>query len=192
MAMNFPDTPTVGQVWPSPAVVGTPVYKWDGTVWSSLGAQPGKMPVYTDGSSPMTAQLTLVGNPVNPNDAVNKTYSDLHLLMAGGQTITGGFNVVPYSIGAISSGTLTPNPLNGNYQYLTNSGAFTLAAPASDCGIDLLVTNGSTAGAITFAPGNWTVGSNTGDALTTTNTSRFIISIRRVNAVATYVIKALQ
>jgi hypothetical protein len=190
MAMDFPNTPTVGQVWPSPAVAGQPVYKWDGTVWSSLGAQPGKMPVYTDGSSPMTAQLTLVGNPVNPTDAVPKAYSDLHLLIAGGQTITGGFNVTPYNFGVVSGGTLTPNPLLGNYQYLTNSGAFTLAAPASDCGIDFLITNSSTAGAITFS--GFTVGSNTGDALTTTNGSRFIISIRRINATATYVIKALQ
>ena len=31
-----------------------------------------------------------------------------------------------------------------------------------------------------------------GDPLTTTNTNKFIISIRRINAVATYTIKALQ
>ena len=70
------------------------------------------------------------------------------------------------------------------------NGAHTLAAPAADCAIDLLVTNGASAGAITFS--GFTVGSSTGSALTTTNTNKFIISIRRVNSVATYSIYALQ
>jgi hypothetical protein len=198
MAMNFPDTPTVGQVWPSPPTAGLPVYKWDGTVWSSLGAQPGKMPVYTDGSSPMTAQLTLVGDCINPTDAVDKHYVDnqitnsiatsaaTKLNVAGGQTTTGGFAFTAYNQAA---GSFTPNPMNGNYQYFNNSAAFTLSAPTSDCAIDLLMTNVTGAGAVTFS--DFTVGS-TGDALTTTVGSRFVISIRRINAIATYLVKALQ
>jgi hypothetical protein len=105
-------------------------------------------------------------------------------------TITKGFTLTPNNIGTVSSGTTTPDPTLGNYQYLTNNGAFTLAAPASDCAIDLLVTNGASAGSITFS--GYTVSASTGDPLTTTNTSKFFISIRRVNAVSTYVIKALQ
>lgn len=107
---------------------------------------------------------------------------------AGNQTITGGFSVTPNSLGTVSSFTL--NPALGNYQYGTNNGAFTLTAPASDCAVDLLVTNGSSAGSITFS--GFTVGSSTGDALTTTNGHKFIISIRRINSVSTYIIKALQ
>ena len=107
---------------------------------------------------------------------------------AGNQTITGGFSVTPNSLGTISSFTL--NPALGNYQYGTNNGAFTLTAPASDCAVDLLVTNGASAGSITFS--GFTVGSSTGDALTTTNGHKFIISIRRINSVSTYIIKALQ
>lgn len=104
--------------------------------------------------------------------------------------ITVGYTVTPNNIGTVSSGTTTPAAASGNYQYLTNNGAFTLAVPAADCAIDLLVTNGASAGSITFS--GYTVGSSTGDALTTTNTSKFIISIRRINSVATYTIKALQ
>lgn len=104
--------------------------------------------------------------------------------------ITIGFTVTPNNIGTVSSGTTTPAAASGNYQYLTNNGAFTLAAPAADCAIDLLVTNGASAGSITFS--GYTVSASTGDALTTTNTSKFIISIRRINSVATYTIKALQ
>ena len=120
-----------------------------------------------------------------------RTAANLGILEYGvTATITVGYTVTPYSIGTVSSGTTTPAAANGNYQYLTNNGAFTLAAPAADCAIDLLVTNGASAGSITFS--GFTVGSSTGSALTTTNTSKFIISIRRINSVATYSIYALQ
>jgi hypothetical protein len=111
------------------------------------------------------------------------------MALAGNQNVTGGFTFTAYNAGA-ASGTFTPSSMNGNYQYITNNAAFTLAAPTSDCAIDIMVTNGATAGAITFT--GFTVGANTGDSLTTTNTSKFIISIRRINAVATYTVKALQ
>lgn len=112
------------------------------------------------------------------------------VVLTGNQTITGGYAVTPNNLGTVSTGTTTPNPANGNYQFYTNNGAHTLAAPTSDCAIDILVTNGATAGAITFS--GFTVGSSTGSALTTTNAHRFVISIRRINAVATYSIYALQ
>lgn len=105
-------------------------------------------------------------------------------------TITVGFGVTPYSIGTVSSGTTTLSAANGNYQFYTNNGAHTLAAPSSDCAIDVLITNGASAGSITFS--GFTVGSSTGSALTTTNSSKFIVSVRRINSVSTYSIYALQ
>lgn len=105
-------------------------------------------------------------------------------------TITKGYTVTPNNIGTVSSGTTTPDPANGNYQYLTNNGAFTLAAPSSDCAIDILVTNGASAGAITFS--GFTVGSSTGSTYATTNTNKYILSIRRINATSTYSWYALQ
>lgn len=112
-----------------------------------------------------------------------------YLTTAAGVNLTAGFTFTPFNLGT-GAGTVTPNALNSNYQYMTNNGGFTLAAPSLDCAIDILVTNGATAGAITFS--GFTVGSSTGDPLTLTNGSRFIISIRRINAVAAYTIKALQ
>lgn len=110
--------------------------------------------------------------------------------VAGNQTVSGGFALTPYSIGTVSSGTTTPAPANGNYQYYTNNGAHTLAAPTSDCAIDILVTNGASAGTITFS--GFTVGSSTGSTYATTNTNKYILSIRRINSVATYSWYALQ
>lgn len=110
---------------------------------------------------------------------------------AGNQNITGGFTFTAFNDGTVSSGTLTPNPLSGNYHYYTNNGAHTLAAPSSDCAMDIMVTNGATAGVITFSGFTYNA-SNFGDALTTTNTQKFIISIRRINGTSTLTIKALQ
>ncbi len=105
-------------------------------------------------------------------------------------TLAKGFTVTPYNGSTVSSGTFTVTPSNNNYQYYTNNGAHTLAAPSSDCAVDILVTNGASAGAITFS--GFTVGSSTGSALTTTNTSKFLISVRRINSISTYSIYALQ
>lgn len=33
--LNFPTAPTVGQIYPTPAVTGQPTYQWDGTDWLS-------------------------------------------------------------------------------------------------------------------------------------------------------------
>lgn len=132
--------------------------------------------------------LTLAGT-----DSTTMTFpgtSSTVLTTGNSATITVGYGITPYSGGTVSSGTYTPAFANGNYQYYTNNGAHTLAAPANDCAIDILVTNSASAGAITFS--GFTVGAATGSPLTTTSTSKFIISIRRVNAVATYSVYALQ
>jgi hypothetical protein len=88
-ALDFPSSPSVGQTYPAPAVAGVPVYTWDGVKWitnsASLG---GKTPVYTDGSNPMSAPLTLSGDPVNPTDAADKHYVDG--LIAGVTAIPSG------------------------------------------------------------------------------------------------------
>lgn len=108
--------------------------------------------------------------------------------LAGGQQFTGGFTVAPNNLGTIATATI--NPSLGNYQYGTNNGAFGWTAPATDCAVDILVTNGASAGAIGFT--GFTVGPVTGDALTTTNGHKFLISIRRIGGTSMYAIKALQ
>ena len=113
------------------------------------------------------------------------------LLTNVSKTATVGYKFTAYNAGTHSSGTFTPDAANGNYQYLTNNGAFTWAVPAADSAIDTLVTNGASAGAITFS--GYTVATgNTGDPLTTTNGNKFIVSVRKIHGTATYVVKALQ
>ena len=94
------------------------------------------------------------------------------------------------NLGTQSSGTLTIDCGRAPLQYVTDNGAFTLAAPANDGSCLVLVTNGASAGAITFS--GFSVGSNTGDALTTTNTNKFTIDVWRINGTAGYRVAAHQ
>jgi len=41
MAINFPNSPTVGQLYPQPPVAGQPVYRWDGTAWVTQSGPTG-------------------------------------------------------------------------------------------------------------------------------------------------------
>lgn len=109
----------------------------------------------------------------------------------GNKTLTGGFLFTPYNGGTVSSGTFTPAAANGNYQYYTNNGAHTLAVPAADCAIDILITNGASAGAITLS-GSYALAANYGDAYGTGNGQKYIFSIRRIAGTSTLTIKALQ
>lgn len=111
-------------------------------------------------------------------------------LTATGQTLSGGATAATVPLGTISSGTVTINCGSGPLQSGTNNGAFTLAAPASDSSCIVTLTNGATAGAITFS--GFSVGSNTGDTLTTTNTQKFSIFVWRNNSIAGYRVAAHQ
>lgn len=106
------------------------------------------------------------------------------------QTLTGGANVTSFPIGTLASTSYQIDCGNGPLQFFTNNGAITLGAPANDGSCILYDLNAGSAGAITFS--GFTVNSNTGEPLTTTNTSKFFITIARINGVSTYVIKALQ
>lgn len=110
-------------------------------------------------------------------------------LDVSGQTLSGGATVTATNLGTIASGTTTVDCGQGPLQFYTNNGAHTLAAPAADGYCNILVTNGASAGTIAFS--GFTTGA-TGDTLTTTAGSRFLLSVVRVNSVSTYMIKALQ
>ena len=89
--------------------------------------------------------------------------------LAGG-TLNAGFSVTPYPLGTISSGTTTLSAANGNQQFCTANGAFTLAPQTSSSSIVLEVLNGASAGAITTS-GYTKV---TGDSYATTNTNKYL------------------
>lgn len=133
-----------------------------------------------------TSTFQISGNAVTwPGSAT--TVAALNI---AGQTLTGGATVTAGNLGTVSSGTLTINCGTVPLQFFTNNGAFTLAAPASDSSCMVLMTNGASAGAVSFS--GFTVGSSTGDALTTTNTQKFSFSIWRINSVAGYRVAAHQ
>lgn len=113
----------------------------------------------------------------------------LEVKLAGGQQIMGGYSVKVFNCGGMGTGTYTFDPLNGNYQYAANTGNVTILPPTVDCAIDVLLDVGLSSGTTSFS--GFTVGF-TGDAITTTNGHKFIISIRRMLGISTYTVKALQ
>jgi hypothetical protein len=133
--------------------------------------------------------LTLAGTD-STTMTFPSTNGTIATLNIAAQTLSGGANVTSNNLGTQTSGTLTINCGTCPLQYVTNGGAFTLAAPSNDGNCAVLVTNNGSAGAITFS--GFTVSSSTGDPLTTTNTNKFIISVMRINGTSTYLIKALQ
>lgn len=127
--------------------------------------------------------LTLTGT-----DATTMTFPSTNGTIAAlnitDQTLTGGANVTSNNLGTISSGTTTLDCGARPLQFLTNNGAFTLAAPSNDGSCIVLVTNGASAGTITFS--GFSVGSSTGDTYATTNANKYSLSVWRVNGTAGY------
>jgi hypothetical protein len=163
-----------------------------GTVLGTMATQNSNAVAITGGS------ITGISTPSLSADVATKGYVDSLIAtlnttiaglmkLAGNQAVTGGFTVAPFNIPA---GSFTVDATKGNYQYFSNSAALTITAPLTDCSVDILMTNVSGAGAVTFT--GFTVGANIGDALDTTSGHRFIISIRRINSISTYATKALQ
>lgn len=130
--------------------------------------------------------LTLVGT-----DSTTMTFpasnANVAALNIADQTLTGGANVTSKSL---TTGSVTIDCGACPLQYITNGGAFTITAPSNDGSCIVLVTNNASAGTITFS--GFSVSSNTGDALTTTNGNKFMITVVRINGTSTYAIKALQ
>lgn len=75
------------------------------------------------------------------------------LTEAARQTLEAGFDTTPFDHGEVSSGTLTIDPQDGQYQLVTCNGAFTLSPASTDkfTSVLLHMTNGSSAGTITFS-----------------------------------------
>lgn len=100
------------------------------------------------------------------------------------------------SLGIVSSGTIialdvsnTAIPLVRQWFY-TNNGAHTFPAPTMDGTLRVLVTNGASAGTITFT--GFTTKAAPGDALDTVNGHMFLIEIFTINSITTRRVYALQ
>ncbi len=154
--------------------IGTGV--WQGSIIASAYGGTGNG--FTKFSGPAVSEKTFT----LPNA------SDTILTAGATATISKGFTAAPFNLGNITNFTI--DITQGNYQYGTNHAAATWTAPTADGSTTILVTNDGSAGTITFS--GFTVGSNTGDTLDTTNGHKFLISILRINGTATYSVTALQ
>jgi len=141
-----------------------------------LGSSTGKTTFTSANASGTNYTLTV--------PAANMTMAALDV---ADQTVSGGANVTAQSQ---STGNITIDCGSRQLQYITNGGAYTITAPSSDGNCILLSTNNGSAGAITFS--GFSVGSNTGDALDTTNAHKFSIFIWRINGTSGYRIAAHQ
>jgi hypothetical protein len=54
VALDFPNSPIVGQIFPTSPAPGTPQFRWDGTAWSSAGIQPTSGAVRYDTAQSLT------------------------------------------------------------------------------------------------------------------------------------------
>jgi hypothetical protein len=72
-------------------------------------------------------------------------------LTASDQTVSGGANIVPFSYGVVTTGTITIDCGKNAGQWLVNGGSFTLAAPTTDglCAVEVIGNNA--AGTITLS-----------------------------------------
>lgn len=99
-------------------------------------------------------------------------------------------SLVAFSNGTATTGTKTIDCRNAALQTLTNGGAFTFAMATVDGNCMVRVTNNGSAGAITFS--GFSEGSNTGDALDTTNGHIFDIVLTRIGGNPHWLASALQ
>ena len=115
---------------------------------------------------------------VRQNTAIRQTAEALTRLVNGSV----------FSLGT-AAGTITPEQMNGASQSIVNDGAFTLLPPSVDGVLNLMVTNGPTAGVITFTGWHRHI---PGDTLNTTNGNSFLIIIRNIAGISSYQIVAMQ
>lgn len=146
------------------------------------------------GAAGASLMSLVVGDPTNGNlgnGTINaeQIYEDDKRVFAQGGSASGGLTFSTHDLGTVTTGSVTPNPSDGLKQKLVNNGAFTLTATAEVGDVELLVTNGASAGTITFSgfEKQWT-----GDPLDTTSGHKFVIFIYGLDGAQACIAKALQ
>lgn len=102
--------------------------------------------------------------------------------------LSAGYTATDYSAGTKSTGTFTPDPALGNFQYAVNGGAHTLAPPSASCTMIIQYTNNGSAGTITTSGFTKVSGTAPG----TTNGDDFLAFITRCNGFTHLAWQALQ
>jgi len=149
-------------------------------ITGTLPSSQGGTAVANSSAFSLTFNAT-VAVTITATAAINNTLPVSGTLLSNSltnQVISGGAVITATSL---STGNITLNFGACPLQYITNgsTAGFTITSPSTDGSMMLLVYNSSSAGAITFS--GFSVGSNTGDALTTTSSNKFTISVWRIN-----------
>lgn len=116
---------------------------------------------------------------------------DANILKANTQsTLVAAVVATPEDAGTKSTGSYALSPASGNFKKYINNGAHTLTAPvlAGNYSIVVQITNGASAGAITFSGFARVIG----DVLTTTNGHIFQVYTTKTDAGVTASVVAMQ
>lgn len=132
--------------------------------------------------------LTIGGDLSATGSITGSNLNGTAAVLAGGQTLTGGFAGTSDNDGTKSTGTYTPVFTEGNLKRIVNGGAFTLGVPTGEGTMVIQVTNNASAGAVTTS-GYTKV---TGDTLTTTDGHDFLLFITVINSFSHLHKQALQ
>ena len=157
-ALDFPATPTVGQKYPVPAVVGVPVYTWDGEKWTTIGGAIGSTggaddPPLADGTATAGVSTQWAREDhVHPRD----TTSFASEMAYSGMQINGSHDVNQEGIANLAVGGYIVD----GWSWAKNSTATLLAVPTSGTGFipgfdNYITVNVNTAGTATPAAGEY-------------------------------------
>ena len=118
------------------------------------------------------------GITVTNGDGVSGNPTVVATISTTDTNLTGGYTTTADNDGTKSTGTYTPTPVGGNMKYISNAGAFTLAAPSAsgDYTLVIQITNAAGAGAITLSGFSKT----TGSPFTTTVGDDFFVYITKI------------
>jgi hypothetical protein len=78
--LDFPNAPTVGQIYPVPAITGVPTYTWDGTKWLAHFPLGSEVLLLSGGT--MTGDIVLAADPDLPMEPATKQYTDARVATA--------------------------------------------------------------------------------------------------------------
>jgi hypothetical protein len=128
-AFDFPSSPSVGQLYPTPAVAGQVQYLWDGEKWTTTAGLAGSTAFVKIAGDVMTGALELpAAAPTLATHAVNKTYADSKVAKAG-DTMSGNLTSIGniQGLNVISSGASVwaqNSASAGTFQFGTSGGTY--------------------------------------------------------------------
>jgi hypothetical protein len=109
MGINFPNTPTLGDIWPTPSVVGQPQYTWDGEKWARGNVPTSRASIY---AAPFDA-LAYSGMQINGSMDVSQENGFTAVALPNGTpkyVIDGWYGAMGSSTGAVSASMLAAGP----------------------------------------------------------------------------------